>query len=160
VMDNYIPTLTPVVTVAQRDIDEEKIGFTRRKRQGVGIYREGDQIPRGTSSLATALASVPGIKLERSTAGGVEGLHITSAGGPNACLNFVVDGMPWKEDDTGGSESIADYVRPEELQALELYSASTVPPEFNLSSMSNCSVLVLWTSRRIRSGNARVKPPL
>jgi hypothetical protein len=160
VMENYIPMLAPVVSVAQRDIDEEKIGFTRRKRQGIGIYREGDQIPRGTSSLATALASVPGIKIERSTAGGVEGLHITGAGGPNACMNFVVDGMPWREDAGGGGQSIADYVRPEELQALELYSASTVPPEFNLNSMSNCQVLVLWTSRRIRSGTSKVKPPL
>lgn len=159
VMENYIPTLTTVVTVAQRDVDEEKIGFTRRKRSGIGIYREGDQIPRGTSSLATALATVPGIKIERSTAGGVEGLHITGTGGPGACLNFVVDGMPWNED-SSGSESIADYVRPEELQALELYSASTVPPEFNLSPMSSCSVLVLWTSRRIRSGTSKVKPPL
>jgi hypothetical protein len=157
VMENYIPTLTAVVTVAQRDVDEEKIGFTRRKRQGMGVYREGDQIPRGTSSLATALSSVPGLKIERSTDAGSEGLHITAAGSTE-CLNFVVDGMPWRED--AGGESITDYVRPEELQALELYSASTVPPEFNLSPMSNCKVLVLWTSRRIRSGTSKVKPPL
>jgi hypothetical protein len=73
-------------------------------------------------------------------------------------MNFVVDGMPWRED--SGPQSIADYVRPEELQALELYSASMVPPEFNLSPMSNCQVLVLWTSRRIRGGTSKVKPPL
>ena len=157
VMQNYIPTLEAVVSVAQRDIDKEKIGFTRRKRSGMGIYREGDEIPRNTSSLATALASIPGIRIDRNPSLGSDGMTITAAtGGPNACMSFVVDGVPWRED--SGSSSISDYVRPEELQAIELYSATTVPPEFTLGS-SNCQVLVMWTSRRIRSGTSKVVKP-
>ncbi len=158
VMQNYIPTLEAVVSVAQRDVDKEKIGFTRRRRQGMGVYREGDEIPRGTSSLATALSTIPGIRIERNSSAGIEGVNITGAGGPNACMTFVVDGVPWREDT--GNSSISDYVRPEELQAIELYSASTVPPEFALSPMSNCQVLVLWTSRKIRSGTKKVVKPL
>jgi hypothetical protein len=158
VMENYIPTLAAVVSVAQRDLDKEKIGYTRRKRQGLGVYRDGDEIPRGAGSLATALATLPGIRVGRDPSGGSDGLSISGVGGPNACMNFIVDGAPWRED--SGNASISDYVRPEELQAIELYSAMTVPPEFALSPNSNCQVLVLWTSQRIRPGTSKVVKPL
>ena len=154
VIENYIPTLDAVVTIGQRDIDKEKVGFTRRKRQGAGVYREGDAIPRNASSLGTALSTLPGIRVGNGPNGS---MSITASGGPYSCVTFIVDGVVWREDSSNAS--LSDYVRPDELQALELYTASTVPSEFAVSAQSNCRVLVLWTTRKIRSGTGKVIKP-
>jgi hypothetical protein len=153
-MENYIPTLTTVYTVAERDQDLEKVGFTRRRRMGIGTYRDGEEIPRGTSSLATALSGLPGIKTVRDDALGSAGIRITGTQ-PGSCVTFVVDGMPWVEDQ---SMSISNYVSAEELQAVELYTATTAPPQYATPN-STCSVLMMWTTRRIRGSTTKTKKP-
>lgn len=153
-MENYIPTLATVYTVAQRDQDLEKVGFTRRRRMGIGTYRDGEEIPRGTSSLATALSGLPGIHSVRDDRAGSSGLRITGTQ-PGSCVSFVVDGMPWVEDQ---SMTISDYVSADEIQAVELYTASTAPPQFAPPN-SNCSVLMIWTTRRIRGNTTKTKKP-
>jgi hypothetical protein len=52
---------------------------------------------------------------------------ITSARDPMGCVNFVVDGTKWTEMTPG---DIDDYVRPDEMRAVEIYTGSTVPGEF------------------------------
>ena len=158
VIDDYIPTLATVVSVAARDKDLEKVGFTRRKHQGMGTYREGDEIMRHSAVLGDALAAVPGLHISHTaTAFGTKN-NITGANGMNACLTIVVDGIVWQDAD--GSSSIEDFVRPDELEALEVYSAAAAPMEFAIvANKSTCQVLVLWTNRKIRGGGTR-KPPI
>jgi hypothetical protein len=75
-------------------------------------------------------------------------------------VSYIVDGVPWKDvdDNSGGIE---DFVRPQELQAVELYSPSTTPAEFMNAGQSGCSVLVLWTNRRIHGTTKKpARPPI
>ena len=158
VMENYIPTLAAVVTVGQRDKDMERIGYTQRKRQGMGVYRDGDQLPRGLTVLGDALSTIPGLKVVHLNTGSGTRNVITGANGVNSCLTFVVDGAAWKDLD--GSSNIEDFVRPDELEAVELYAASTVPMQFVVPGQSGCQVLVLWTNRKIKAGTSKFgKPP-
>jgi hypothetical protein len=157
VMENYIPTLAPIVSTAQADQDKERIGYTRRRRQGLGLFRDASELPRNAHDLGAVLSTVPGLTVGNSGSP-YGGLAISSTGGPYSCITFIVDGVIWREDPSSGYGGIGDFVRPDELQAIEMYSPMTLPSEFAVNNNSNCRVLVLWTSRKIRPGKA--KPPL
>jgi hypothetical protein len=159
VVDNYVPTLAPVVSVAQREKDLEKVGFSRRKAQGMGVYREAKDLPK-TDNLGDALASMPGLKIGHINTGSGTRNVIQGANGLNNCLNFVVDGIAWRE--VGDAmDTIEDFIHPEDVEAVELYSASTAPLEFAQTVQSSCQVLVIWTNRKIHGGGAAApgKPP-
>jgi hypothetical protein len=159
VMENYIPTLATVVSTAQRDKDMERIGFTRRKRQSMGTFRDGDEIPRGFSLLSETLATLPGIRVGHTSGPYGQRNVITGANGVGDCVTTFVDGVVWKDTDPNGN-GIEDYIRPDELEAVELYSASTIPAEFMNAGQSRCKVLVLWTNHRVhRSTTKTSKPP-
>ena len=158
VMADFIPTLAAVVSVAAREKDLERIGFTRRRRQGMGTYREGNEIDHNAAVLSDALAAIPGIHIAHSNTGMGTKSMITGASGLNGCLTIVVDGVVWQDSD---GSSIEDFVRPNELEAVELYSSTTAPLEFAIAStQSSCQVLVLWTRSKIRSRGTSAKPPL
>jgi hypothetical protein len=42
---------------------------------------------------------------------------------------------------------IDDFVRPDELRAVEIYNASTVPGQFQQAGMTKCATIVIWTVR-------------
>jgi hypothetical protein len=148
VMADYIPTLSTVYTVAQRDADMQKIGYTRRKQAGAGTYRDGDQIDRASANVVDLLSQIPGLRSQNGS--------LMSSRGVNSCVTVFVDGAMWQDDSTTGS--IQDYVRPEELEAIELYGAMSAPPEFPVPSYSDCQVLLLWTKWKIHPGKT-TKPP-
>jgi carboxypeptidase family protein len=148
VMADYIPTLATVVTTAQRDADMQRIGYTRRKQTGAGYYRDGDQIDHAAANVVDLLSQMPGLTSNQGT--------LASSRGVDACVTILVDGVVWQDDPASGS--IQDFVRPEELQAIELYSASSAPPDFAVPAFSACQVLALWTSRRIHPGKT-TRPP-
>jgi len=147
VMEDFVPTLAPIVTVSQREKDMEDTGFALRKARGFGFYLEGDQIDRGPPTLGEALRLVPGIRVgyDASNQTGQKAMIMTSRD-PRGCLRYYVDGVYWQE--MGGD--IEKFVRPDDLEALEMYSPATVPGEFAAASRGRCSVLVLWTRHKIR----------
>ena len=63
-----------------------------------------------------------------------------------ACVTYIVDGMVW-QNAAGGD--IEQFIRPAEIEALEMYTTATVPGEFVLPGKGKCAVLVLWTKLRI-----------
>ncbi len=70
---------------------------------------------------------------------------IMSSRDANECLNIIIDGVLWRD----AASAIEEYVRPDEIEALEMYHSATVPAEFAIAGQSKCAVLVLWTKRRI-----------
>lgn len=147
-MPELATPLGPVVTVApsRRQKDLEDVGFARRKQAGLGYFRDGDEIDRGPPSLGEAFRMIPGIRVgydaQNQTA---QKTLIMTSRDPKGCLRFVVDGVVWPD----GGNRIEDFVRPDELEALEMYSWSTVPGEFAAAGRGRCSVLVLWTLRKV-----------
>jgi hypothetical protein len=141
-MSEYVPVLETVRVTAQRERALDAIGFARRKRAGLGHYLEGDQINTNALHFSDVLRVVPGIRVQTA---GMGRQVITSTRGANGCVMFWVDGTPWQSMEPG---DIDDFIKPHELGALEVYSPSTTPAEFQTSG-SSCTTVVGWTNRRL-----------
>ena len=145
-MVDYVPVLDPVVTVAQRTKDLDAVGFTQRKHMGIGYFREGEQIDKGPTDLGESLRMIPGLHIAYDANSQTsQKTLIMSSRDANECVNIIIDGVVWQD----AASSIEEYVRPNEIEALEMYNPATVPGEFTVPGNSSCAVLVLWTKRRI-----------
>ena len=122
-------------------------GFARRKAQGVGFFLEGEQIDRGPPTLGEALRMVPGLRIGYDAQNQrQQKTLIMNSRDSRGCIRYVVDGVLFQE--VGGD--IEKFVRPSEIEALEMYNPASVPGEFAAASRGRCSVLVLWTNHMIR----------
>src|SRR5579862_5926670 len=155
-MADYVQTLAPVVTIAQRTKDLDAVGFTRRKERGLGVFREGDQIDKGPTDVGESLRMIPGLHIGTDANSQTsQKTLIMSSRDANECVNIIIDGVLWQD----AASSIEEYVRPEEIEALEMYHSATVPGEFAIPGKSKCAVVVLWTKRRIHPSAPQANPP-
>ena len=44
---------------------------------------------------------------------------------------------------------VDDFVKPYEIAAVEVYSATMTPAEYSTAGRGSCSTIVAWTSRRL-----------
>ncbi len=143
-MSDFVPTLETVRVQAKRDKSLFDVGFTQRQKTGLGYYLSGDRLNKNTTRLTDALRTVPGIHIV--PAGDGQNV-IQSSRDPNGgCVNIFVDGSPWQQQFPGDLDS---FIRPDELGAIESYSASTVPAQFTIPGQGSCETLVIWTERRL-----------
>jgi hypothetical protein len=148
------PMLKPVVVSVERRVkDLDAVGFTRRRARGFGFFLEGEQIDKGPEALGEALRMIPGLRVGYDATNQKEQKTIImSSRDNNGCLTYVVDGMVWQN--TAGGD-IEKFVRPSEIEALEMYSTATVPGEFMVAGKGKCSVLVIWTKLKIHDAARR-----
>ncbi|MEX2179029.1 MAG: carboxypeptidase-like regulatory domain-containing protein [Gemmatimonadaceae bacterium] len=140
-MEDFVPTLETVRVSAQRDRALENIGYARRKRLGSGYYLEGTEINRESLHFSDVLRNVPGIRIVP----GGGGQYIQSARGPMTCVSIWIDGTQWQQIEPG---DIDDYLKPNEVGAIEVYSPSSTPMEFQ-GRGGSCTTIVAWTARRL-----------
>jgi hypothetical protein len=151
-MSDYVPTLETMRIEAERDKGLTDVGYLGRKLSGHGHYMDGDALHKDALRFSDAMRVVPGLRVTPNGDGRT--YTITSARDPNGCVNFVIDGTKWTEITPG---DIDDYVRPDEMRAVEVYTGSTVPAEFQTPGRGNCSVVVVWTRQRTERGSAPKK---
>lgn len=70
---------------------------------------------------------------------------LASSRDPNGCVSVWIDGTQWQQLEPG---DIDDFVKPYELAAIEIYSSSMTPAEFQRGG-SSCMTVVAWTLRRL-----------
>ena len=140
-MDEFVPTLEAVRVTAQRERALDAVGFLRRQRNGTGYYLEGDAINKESQYFSDVLRNVPGIRIQ--WVGGRQ--MITSSRGPSACVTIWIDGTQWLQLQPG---DIDDFLKPNEVSAIEVYGPSTTPMEFQ-SRGASCTTIVAWTARRL-----------
>jgi len=150
---DMVTVLDPVVSSSRREQDLDATGFRRRQQQGLGFFLEGDQIDRAPPVLGEALRMIPGIRVgyDAQNQRAQKTMIMSSRNESRGCIRYVVDGVYWQE--LGGD--IERFIRPQELEAIEMYNSSTVPGEFAAASRGKCSVLVLWTKHKIRPSKQR-----
>ena len=142
-LENFVPVLEAVRVNAQRERALDDIGYARRKRAGQGWFVEGDRINRNSQNFSDVLRGAPGIRVTQSMNRQV----IQSSRDPmGGCVNIWVDGTQWQQMEPG---DVDDFVKPHELGAIEVYSPSTTPAEYQPAGRSSCSTIVAWTSRRL-----------
>jgi len=142
-LEDFVPVLETVRVTAQRDRALDQVGFARRKRTGQGFYMDADQIgARNALYFSDVLRSAPSIRVVQQNGR----QFIQNSRDPvNGCVTVWVDGTMWQQMEPG---DIDDFVKPHEVAAIEVYSSSTTPVEFQ-SNRSGCSTIVAWTHRRL-----------
>lgn len=141
-LSDFVPVLEAVRVTAQRERALDQVGFSRRKRTGMGHYLEGDQINTNALNFSDVVRIAPGIRV---VPVGQRNM-ITSARDPNGCVAVYIDGSMWQQLEPG---DIDDFVKPHELAALEIYSGTNTPAEFTSARQGNCMTIVAWTVRRL-----------
>lgn len=136
-LGRHVPVLEDVRVQARGDAALAEVGFTRRKRQGAGQYLERADIERRNA-----------LRLEHLFTG-IRGLRVVGdevrgqpEGSGYRCVRFFIDGQQWR----GGSPG--DFVLPSEVAAIEVYSRTMAPGEFQ--SFGDCETVVIWTKWRLR----------
>jgi hypothetical protein len=86
---------------------------------------------------------VPGLTIDYSSGQPVIKGTRQAGGG---CVNYYIDGVQYTPQTPG---DINDYMQPNELAAVEVYSASEVPMEFTQGGNSSCTTIVIWTKTRV-----------
>jgi hypothetical protein len=108
----------------------------------MGYYLSPDQLSRSTAyDLPSLLAMAP--MLRREYSGGRAVITGRPRGVGGGCVTWWVDGDPWLG---GGAE---DFIRPDEVAAIEVYSSGFTPGEFK-RPFQDCETVVVWTKTRVR----------
>jgi hypothetical protein len=130
-------------------------GFDQRRERSAGHFFTGEEISAsGARTLTDLLRRIPGARIE-SISGPFGGRQVVQMGraigisGPARCdATFYVNGQYFPISTATG---IDGFVRPEEIEGLEVYSgASRVPPQFNSATDSRCGVVLIWTRNSSR----------
>ncbi|HJQ18969.1 MAG TPA: carboxypeptidase regulatory-like domain-containing protein [Gemmatimonadaceae bacterium] len=153
-LDNFVPVLEAVRVSAQRERALDDVGFARRKRTGMGWYLDGDALASKTTStnFSDVMRGAPGIRVEQ--AGNGRQVITSSRDPANGCVNIWVDGTQWQQLDPG---DVDDFVKPYELGAVEVYSSSNVPVEYQPAGRGNCTTIVAWTKRKLDQNQRRTR---
>jgi hypothetical protein len=162
-LDQFVVVLDTVRITALREMALDRVGFSRRKKTGMGYYLTPEQIARRHSfDLPDLLAMAPMLRREYSDGHAVitgrprgvltrphpvgalpQNLGGRRYGVSGGCVNWWLDDSPWI------GEGIEEFVRPDELAAVEVYSSNFTPAQYRGSS-DDCSTVVLWTKQKVR----------
>lgn len=129
-----------IVAGVQRALDD--LGYSDRKRRGLGHFIDGEQIAQQALHFSDALRTVPNLRIV--PMGGGRSVITDSRDPVSGCVNIYVDNMRWREMSPG---DIDDFVNPSEVRAIESYTATNVPAQFQAAGASACATVVVWTTR-------------
>lgn len=125
------PTLTPALR-----------GFEERRARGPGTFFTREDILRMQARQFTdILRRVPGLQV-RPVSGSFGNVSVQTRGSGCQVL-FYMNGTAFA---IPADFPINQYVSPDEVVAVEVYSGSSeIPAQFNSSRHSRCGVIVIWT---------------
>ena len=152
-LGDFIPTLEVMRVEAAQDKALSKVGYLERKNTGMGYFMDGKMINHESLSFSDVMRVAPGLRI--SPVGDGRSYVISdSRSASNGCVNFYVDGTLWQTLQPG---DIDQYVRPQELVAIEVYHGSQAPPQFTPPGQGSCAAIVAWTVARVRPDNNATK---
>jgi hypothetical protein len=144
-----VAELAPVRIVAGSDRVLEDLGFADRKRRGLGTFLDGDKIAQQAVRFTDAMRTVPGLRVQ--PAGNGRSTITNSRDPVGGCVVTYVDNVIWREISPG---DLDDFVQPSEVRAVEVYTSSNTPPQFQMAGATSCATIVVWTNRYV---NRRIK---
>lgn len=134
--------LEPLDIVEKSALTPGLIGFEERMARGPGMFFNREAILRMQARQFTdILRRVPGLQV-RPISGSYGNVSVQTRGSGCQVL-FYMDGtsFPIPPD-----FPINNYVSPEDVVGVEVYSGSSeIPAQFNSSKSSRCGVIVIWT---------------
>lgn len=125
------------VAVAPRARRLERVGFYERERMGSGTFLTNEEI-REKPRVSDAIQGISGITAMPRGSSGI-GFRQTRFGEP-CSLPVYIDGILT-------AASSVNRLRPEDVEAIEVYDGAETPARFNpeYSRGSTCGAIVVWT---------------
>jgi hypothetical protein len=154
VLGDFVPTLATMKVEAARDKALADIGYLSRKQTGMGFFMDGDQINHASLAFSDVMRMAPGLRIVPSGDGRTSVITDSRSAG-NGCVNYYVDGTLWQTMTAG---DIDEFVRPDELVAVEVYHGSSTPPQYTPAGQSGCATIVAWTVARVRPSTTNKRP--
>lgn len=143
-LPRFVEVMSPVLVTARRAASLEKVGFTQRRKTGLGFYIGPEQLENARPNyLSDILRQVPGIRVNY----GVYGDVILSARGvTNGCMLYYMDDSPYLEMNRG---DVNRFVTAREIVAVEVYQGSGTPAQY-VRPGADCATILIWTRLKIR----------
>lgn len=150
--DQAVAMLPTVTSVAKVVSGLDAVGFSTRKKMGMGFFMDETQVERRQAPKFTdILRGVPGLRVETS---GYDTQVYDARTQGSGCVNYVVDGSPWVSMSPGDIDS---YLIPTNVGAIEVYHGIETPPQFVTGGQGGCATIVIWTKWRLDSQTKKKK---
>ncbi|MBA3578538.1 MAG: carboxypeptidase regulatory-like domain-containing protein [Gemmatimonadaceae bacterium] len=148
ILEPIAAVLRDVTVAARPGAFEMTSGFSERRRRGTGAFFDRAALDRmRPQTLTDVLRSVGGIQVHTvMTRWGHQTTPSSTraSGGAIGCsLDYYVNGHEYTPTSLGIDRDMA----PDQIEAIEVYKASEIPPQF-LGRRSRCGVVVIWTRYR------------
>jgi hypothetical protein len=138
---------------AERDAGLDQVGFTERKRALSGYFVTGEEVmQRGPNLLTDVMRTIPMLRVV--PAGNNEYI-VESARAPllgGNCVRYYLDGAPFEAVFPGDVDRL---IPPWNVGAMEVYSGSSAPAQFQIAGASNCVIVVIWSKFRLEQAARR-----
>ncbi len=140
-MSTMKSVLDTVRISATRTYSANMVDFDKRRKSGLGRYLTAEDVARHRPVVTSDLFRlVPGVYVERSPVGEtmllVRGMF-TEKCSPSV---YIDDRFMWDMS----ADALDEYVRPDKIAGIEIYSGAMVPPQYQ-PAMSGCGSIVIWT---------------
>lgn len=140
--------LAGIQTIATRTAFERATGFGERRRRGAGVFFDRQDIEeRRPQNLTDLLRTVSGFRVDtRLTPWGYQSTATLDRAAPSGIgcpVDFYVNGHEY----TPTSMGIDNDVPAAQIEAVEIYKPSQIPPQF-FGRRSRCGAVVIWTRYR------------
>lgn len=138
--------LDPVAVVAEKSKDGlDQVGFAQRKKNGFGYFMGPDEIQQRQATRMTDLfRTVPSLRIVPS---GMDYVVESARDAQGGCVNYVVDGAPYKSLFAGDVDRL---MPPNDVAAIEVYTGSSTPAEFQTPGSSSCTTIVMWSRFKVK----------
>jgi hypothetical protein len=140
----YVPILDTVFIRGRREEGLASVGFTNRINRTLGEHIKREQFEKHHPKLLTdILRNTMQVKVMY-----VGSVPIAVPRRPGiACTKLLIDGTPWIIRDARDFNDIVDV---EQVSAVEVYTGSNTPPEFDIGRDHDCLTIVVWSRTRVR----------
>ena len=137
--------LDPVAVTATKAAVAEQVGFDRRKKIGFGYFMDTKEIDDRQATRVTDLfRSVPSLRV---VPAGMDYVVESARDAQGGCVRYVVDGSPYQSLFPGDVDRL---IPPHDLAAVEVYTGSNTPAEFQGAGSSSCTTIVMWSKFKFK----------
>jgi hypothetical protein len=125
--------------------DRDGSGFQQRRNSGTGRYLTAEDVARSNPIVTSDLFRMqPGVRMVDNPREFDKVLLVRSSTTADWCPPAVYVNGQYVF--TASASDIDGWVNPEEIAGVEIYSGTSVPPQFQ-RGMTNCGSIVIWTRR-------------
>jgi len=138
--------LDPVAVIAEKSKDGlDQVQFNQRRKSGFGYFMGPEEIQQRQANRMTDLfRSIPSLRVVPS---GMDYVVESNRDATGGCVNYVVDGAPYKSLFAGDVDRL---MPPADVAAIEVYTGSSTPSEFQSPGTSSCTTIVMWSRFKVK----------